>query len=130
MQMIFNIAKLHYVCVYRVVADDQRALALGVQSAMFRLLGAIPGPLIFGALFDYACLSWQVECGQRGNCWLYNSDQLSYSAIGVGIPCNIIACICFFLAWLTFPKKKPRYSKETDEKQKEEETENIETEMF
>lgn len=102
-----------FIC--RVVADDQRALALGVQSATFRIIGSIPGPVVFGALFDAACISWQLQCGKPGNCWLYDKDQLSYSVIGIGIPCNLIAVTFYILSWLTYPKK----NKKEDKKEKE-----------
>lgn len=94
------------------MADDQRALALGIQSAMFRVFGSIPGPIIFGALFDATCISWQYQCGRRGSCWLYDKNQLSYSAVGLGIPINIIAITCYFIAGFTYPKKKDEVKEE------------------
>lgn len=91
---------------YRVVADDQRALALGVQSGLSRILGSVPGPLIFGLLFDDSCLLWQEECGLRGNCWIYDRSQLSYNVISLGFPTYFLGFVFFFLAWLTFSEKK------------------------
>lgn len=91
---------------HRVVADEQRALALGVQSAMTRVLGTVPGPLIFGAIFDVSCASWQEKCGRRGNCWIYDSKQLSRYAISLALPCTFLGALFFFLAWLTYPKRK------------------------
>ena len=89
---------------HRIVADDQRSLALGLQSFLWRVIGAVPGPLIFGALFDHACLSWQDDCGRRGNCWIYDNKQLSISVIALGIPCMIIGTTLHLLAILTYPK--------------------------
>ena len=91
---------------FRVVADDQRSLALGLQSAIWRIFGAIPGPILFGLLFDAACLEWQDDCGRRGNCWVYNNDQLSWSALALAAPCLVISSSFFFLAWLTYPKQR------------------------
>lgn len=99
-------------CYYRVVADDQRALALAVQSAMSRLIGDVPGPLIFGALFDATCISWNYECGERGNCWLYDKDKLSYAVVGTGVACSVIAVFCYFLSWMTYPKRTNNDNKE------------------
>ena len=94
-------------CPHRVVADDQRSLALGIQSAIYRVFGTIPGPLVFGALFDAACLQWQDPCeGDRGNCWIYNNMKLSIYAMSFGIPCIAIAAILLFLSWLTYPKDR------------------------
>ena len=52
----------------RAVADEQRSLALGVQSVFFRLFGAIPGPFAFGAIIDSGYIYWLYECNRRGNC--------------------------------------------------------------
>ena len=90
----------------RVVADDQRSLALGLQSFSWRIIGAVPGPLIFGALFDHACLSWQNECGRRGNCWIYDTQQLSISLVALGVPCLILTTILHFITILTYPNHK------------------------
>ena len=90
----------------RVVADDQRSLALGLQSFSWRIIGAVPGPLIFGPLFDHACLSWQDECGRRGNCWIYDTQQLSISLVALRVPCLILTMILHFITILTYPNHK------------------------
>jgi organic anion transporter 4A len=43
----------------RCVHDSQRSLAMGLGSAIYRAFGAIPGPLIVGAVLDNACILWQ-----------------------------------------------------------------------
>ena len=90
--------------IHRVVADDQRSLALGLQSAIWRLSGAIPGPVIFGIIFDSSCLKWEGTCGHRGNCWLYDNSHLSLSTISFAIPVMVIVSLFFLLSFLTFPK--------------------------
>lgn len=45
----------------RVVAEHQRSLALGIGSAIQRIGGAIPGPLIIGAILDGSCLLWETK---------------------------------------------------------------------
>ena len=95
------------------VADDQRAIAIGVQSAIWRAIGAFPGPIVFGAIFDISCAIWQDECGRRGNCWLYYNNKLSVYATSLAYPTTIIAAVLFFLACLTFPRKS-----KSDEKEK------------
>ena len=59
-----------------------------------------------GALFDHACLSWQDECGRRGNCWIYDTQQLSISLVALGVPCLILTMILHFITILTYPKHK------------------------
>lgn len=88
----------------RCVADEQRTLALGAQSVLFRAFGSIPGPIIFGAIFDSACIYWQYECSRRGNCWVYNNTHLSQRAVSLamlGIAANLVFS---FLSWLFYPK--------------------------
>lgn len=60
---------------HRCVAEQQRTLALdlGVQSLVFRALGSIPGPIVFGVIFDSTCLFRRFDCGRRGNCWVYDN---------------------------------------------------------
>ena len=91
---------------FRVVSDEQRALALGFQSAMNRTLGNVPGPLIFGVLFDASCILWEEECGRRGNCLVYDSSKLGIYLLSVALPCLFIAVCLFFLAWLTYPRHR------------------------
>ncbi len=51
----------------RSVAERERSMALGFSSVIYRLLGAIPGPLIVGALLDSSCLLWELNV----SCMLY-----------------------------------------------------------
>ena len=85
------------------MADEQRALALGMQSVMFRVLGSIPGPIIFGAIFDSACVYWQYECGKRGNCWVYDNDNLSLRAFAMGFTGLGLNVVLSFTAWAFYP---------------------------
>lgn len=88
----------------RCVADEQRTLALGAQSVAFRAFGSIPGPIVFGALFDSACIYWQYECSRRGNCWVYDNAHLSQRAViltVLGIAANFVFS---FLSWVFYPK--------------------------
>ena len=86
------------------VADEQRSLALGVQSVLWRIFGTIPGPLLFGLLFDSACQYWQLECGRRGNCWVYDNGKLSYYALAFSASAALLAAVFAGLAWFTYPK--------------------------
>lgn len=93
-----------FVLLCRCVADEQRTLALGAQSVAFRAFGSIPGPIVFGAIFDSACIYWQYECSRRGNCWVYDNTLLSQRAVilaMLGIAANLIFS---FLSWIFYPK--------------------------
>ena len=87
------------------MADEQRTLALGVQSLVFRAFGSIPGPIVFGAIFDSACIYWQYECSRRGNCWIYNNEHLSQRAVLLALLGIVLNFIFSFLTWIFYPKK-------------------------
>lgn len=59
----------------RSVDDADKGVALGTLTAFLSCFGLIPGPIIMGAIIDSACLLWDMSCGERGNCWLYDSDS-------------------------------------------------------
>ena len=89
------------------MAEEQRTLALGAQSLVFRAFGSIPGPILFGVIFDSACIYWQNECGRRGNCWVYDNFKLSRRAEGLAISGLIIFSFFSFLCWLVYPRDTP-----------------------
>jgi hypothetical protein len=49
---------------YRAVRPEERSLALGIQSIIIRLVGSIPGPVLFGFVVDKVCLLWEPGCGE------------------------------------------------------------------
>ena len=85
------------------MADEQRALALGVQSVLFRAFGSIPGPILFGVVFDSVCVYWQYECGRRGNCWVYDNTNLSLRALAIALVGLAVNVVLSFLAWVLYP---------------------------
>ena len=87
---------------HRCIADEHRSLALGVQSVFFRVLGSIPAPIIVGVLFDSSCVYWQEECGDRGNCWVYNNNDLSLQIFGLMLGVRILSGIFAVCTWLFF----------------------------
>ena len=97
----------------RCVAEEQRTLALGLQSSIIRLIGFVPGPVLFGLVFDSACLFWQQDCGRRGNCWVYDNSTLSMRAVLLAL--LAMMCYIFFiiLCWLFYPKREGSSSSST-----------------
>jgi len=69
---------------------------------LVRLLGAIPGPIIVGALFDSSCVYWREECGSRGNCWVYDNNDLSLRMFGTTFSVRIVSVIIAFCGWIFF----------------------------
>lgn len=61
--------------------------------------GTIPGPVLFGYLFDASSLLWQQECnGARGNCFDYDNQKLGYLFAITYTILKIISCIFALLA--------------------------------
>ena len=69
---------------------------------IWRALGAVPGPIIFGALFDASCEYWQEECDDRGNCWVYDNKSLSLRIFGLTTGIRIVAVLLSLCVWLFF----------------------------
>ncbi|XP_036266248.1 solute carrier organic anion transporter family member 4C1 [Pipistrellus kuhlii] len=78
------------VSILRCVNQKQRSLALGIQFMMLRLLGSIPGPIIFGVAIDSSCILWDVnECGIKGACWIYDNIRMARMLVVISVICKI-----------------------------------------
>ncbi|NXF40414.1 SO4C1 protein, partial [Nyctibius bracteatus] len=87
------------VAILRCVPDKQRSFALGVQSVFLRLLGTIPGPILFGVAIDNSCTLWDVnECKTKGACWVYDNERMAYLLMGISAACKIITIIFVVMA--------------------------------
>ncbi|NXV07630.1 SO4C1 protein, partial [Cettia cetti] len=72
------------VAILRCVPDKQRSFALGVQLVFLRLLGTIPGPILFGVAIDNSCTLWDInECESKGACWVYDNERMAFSLMGI-----------------------------------------------
>ncbi|XP_072028946.1 solute carrier organic anion transporter family member 4C1-like isoform X1 [Amphiura filiformis] len=86
-------------CLLRSVPESQRSLALGVQWLILRLLGTIPGPIVYGATLDTSCLLWQETCdGDQGSCFLYNAKTISWKMFLLGFGFQFTALVFFLMA--------------------------------
>ncbi|XP_070533588.1 solute carrier organic anion transporter family member 4C1-like [Ptychodera flava] len=88
----------------RCVPESQRAFALGFQLIFLRILGTIPGPILFGIALDSSCILWQTNCGQRGSCLIYDNFQfgLRFFLMGCGLKVFTLTfcllCLCSYKA--------------------------------
>lgn len=95
----------------RCVPDSHRSFALGLQWIVVRLLGTIPGPILFGALIDNTCTLWQTTCGTTGACRSYDNFYMSRYMMGISIIGKALSTITFFMAWWLY--KPPATGPET-----------------
>ncbi|NXA32040.1 SO4C1 protein, partial [Eudromia elegans] len=87
------------VAILRCVPDKQRSFALGVQSVFLRLLGTIPGPILFGVAIDNSCTLWDInECKTKGACWVYDNERMAYLLMGISAICKIITIVFVIVA--------------------------------
>ncbi|XP_055837514.1 solute carrier organic anion transporter family member 74D [Episyrphus balteatus] len=63
---------------YRAVAVEDKSFAQGLGLMLLSLFALIPGPIIFGRIIDSTCLVWTMQCGQNGNCQLYDQERFRY----------------------------------------------------
>lgn len=61
--------------ILRCVDPKDKAMALGLIQFAIGLFGNIPCPIVYGVVVDSACLVWEYACGERGACWLYDSND-------------------------------------------------------
>lgn len=83
----------------RCVPVDQRSYAIGLQWDLIRLLGTIPGPIMFGHLIDRACVLWDFRCAERGSCLAYNNHHLGLALLFLCFICKVFATTSFGLTW-------------------------------
>jgi solute carrier organic anion transporter family, member 5A len=63
----------------RCVEEKDKAVSIGLTSTIIKFFAVIPSPIVFGYIFDRACLFWGKTCSKKGNCWLYDNDLIKYS---------------------------------------------------
>ncbi|CAB3979608.1 solute carrier organic anion transporter family member 4A1-like [Paramuricea clavata] len=83
----------------RSVPDNQRSYALGLQLVLWRALGSLPAPVIFGSFIDRSCILWRESCGQKGDCLAYKTGSVVYVIISSSLVLQALAIIFFLLCW-------------------------------
>ncbi|XP_053555703.1 solute carrier organic anion transporter family member 4C1-like [Bombina bombina] len=88
---------------------------VGVQWSFIRLLGSIPGPIVFGVIIDSTCILWNLnDCGDKGACWIYNNTKMSYNLVAISAVCKVVTIAFLFVAFCIYkaPANKPNEKEE------------------
>ncbi|XP_078665168.1 solute carrier organic anion transporter family member 4A1-like [Branchiostoma floridae x Branchiostoma belcheri] len=93
----------------RLVPPRHRAFGLGMQRCLIRIIGTIPGPMIYGYAMDNACVQWQSSCGQRGACLVYDSRKVGLFVFGLAFGLRILGASIIALSYLVY---KPNVEEE------------------
>ncbi|CAG2102310.1 unnamed protein product [Medioppia subpectinata] len=59
-----------------IVDKEDKSFAIGLMICFTCVVAMIPYPIIYGSVVDGSCLIWESRCGQRGNCWVYDTNKL------------------------------------------------------
>ncbi|XP_078602162.1 solute carrier organic anion transporter family member 4A1-like isoform X1 [Branchiostoma floridae x Branchiostoma japonicum] len=87
--------------ILRIVPGDLRSFALGVQWMITKVLGFIPGSLIFGYVIDLSCIQWEDNCGTRGSCLTYDNRQVGLNVFTVAAVVGVVAMFLYIMAYWT-----------------------------
>lgn len=85
-----------------VLPVDDRSFGLGFQSLILRLLGAFPGPVLFGSLIDNTCVVWQFgDCPtlEHRTCAKYDPIAMRRIIIITCIIIKAVGTLLYGLAW-------------------------------
>ncbi|KAI8502318.1 hypothetical protein Bbelb_199060, partial [Branchiostoma belcheri] len=97
------------------VPESRRSFALGVQWTLARLLGMIPGPIVFGYIIDQACVLWQDSCGEVGACVVYDSSKLGLYMLAASVGIRLVSMALYIAAYCLY---KPMAEEKTREKKR------------
>lgn len=87
-------------CIWSVEARE-RSLAIGLQSCLWKLLGAIPGPIVFGLFLDTTCLVWDQGCDGDTSCISYDNRQMGRNLVIVTVIFRLPSILLYLLTYCT-----------------------------
>ncbi|XP_060562690.1 solute carrier organic anion transporter family member 4C1-like [Ruditapes philippinarum] len=96
--------------VLRCAHENERTFALGLLNFIARVIGTIPGPILYGSVIDSTCQKWGKKCDHNTSCWKYDNARMGEFLAFLGMGFTGIATLFFFLSYKLYkppvPKKK------------------------
>ncbi|KAM5248840.1 solute carrier organic anion transporter family member 2B1 [Ctenodactylus gundi] len=89
-----------FMLILRGVKKEDKALAVGIQFMLLRVLAWMPSPVIHGSAIDTTCVHWALNCGSRAACRYYDLDLLRNRFIGLQVFFKTGTLVCFALVFV------------------------------
>nr|XP_008262157.2 solute carrier organic anion transporter family member 2B1 isoform X2 [Oryctolagus cuniculus] len=86
-----------FMLILRGVKKEDKALAVGIQFMLLRVLAWMPSPVIHGSAIDTTCVHWALSCGRQAVCRYYDHDLLRTRFIGLQFFFKTGTMVCFAL---------------------------------
>ncbi|XP_006811357.1 solute carrier organic anion transporter family member 5A1-like [Saccoglossus kowalevskii] len=90
----------------RVVAEEDKSVALGLRYICVRLINYIPGSIIAGHVIDSSCAIWKTKCGKNGVCTAFNGDKFRYMFVGITAGETVIALFLHIVLYVLVRRKE------------------------
>lgn len=62
----------------------------------------MPGPVAFGAAFDWSCNHWQETCGQQGSCIAYDNQRMGLYIFMFSMGLKILSIFFVIACWKVY----------------------------
>ena len=98
----------------RVLSKEDKAASFTLSVSFLSLLAFLPGPIVFGSLFDNSCVIWSKNCdGSTANCLVYDSYSMRTGLGGLALVCMLLTALCDFGVWWFVPADLDIYGEES-----------------
>ena len=114
----------------RVIAKEDKAASFTFSVSFLSLLAFLPGPLIFGSLFDASCEVWGKSCtGESTNCLVYDSYKMRTYLGSLALVFMILGLISDIFVWKYISPDLDLYGEDESESDKKDDDGMVEIEL-
>ncbi|EDV28799.1 uncharacterized protein TRIADDRAFT_1068, partial [Trichoplax adhaerens] len=85
--------------ILRSIPESQTTFAMGVEGLIYRILGGLLGPVVYGYVMDASCILWNERCNVRQFCWRYDNARLGLYMFTATIICKAIKLVIYGFLW-------------------------------